>query len=86
MALLRGSFTDEEERDTDRKHPLTTPNARLFSEHYILPQEFSSGSANPKRKKFFFKKRGKSQSIFFFYIKRNLYSSCSRIYSSRVKS
>jgi hypothetical protein len=25
MALLRGSFTDEEERDTDRKHPLTTP-------------------------------------------------------------
>jgi hypothetical protein len=47
--------------------------------------QFKMRASSPKRQSFFFRKREKAIA-FSFSIKRNLYSSCSRIYSSIVKT
>jgi hypothetical protein len=84
MGLLRGSVTDEEERDEDRQEaPFDHTRTRVCSsEHYDFLQEFSFRlQGNPKGQKYFLGKEKKTKAFFFFH-KRNLYCSCSRIYSS----
>jgi hypothetical protein len=73
---------------TDEEAPLTTPVDASVLEYYSAsPEEQLQVAKNllAKRRKFFFRKREKAKA-FSFSIKRNLYSSCSRIYSSIVKT
>jgi hypothetical protein len=72
---------------TDEEAPLTTPVDASVLEYYRpSPEEQLQVAKNllSKRQKSFFRKREKAK-IFFFCL-RNLYSSCSRIYSSIVKT
>ena len=87
MALLRGSFTDEEERDKDRQEaPLTTPEHASVLGALCLPSRVLLQVARTRRgRNSFLGKEGKAKA-FSFSVKGNLYSSCSRIYSTIVKS
>jgi len=68
MALLRGSFTDEEERDKGRQEtPFDHTRIRVCSsEHYVFLQEISFSSHQPKGQKFFLGKEKKEISILLF--------------------
>jgi hypothetical protein len=69
MALLRGSFTDEEERDKERQEaPFDHTRIRVCSsEHYVFLQEISFDSQKlPKGQKFFLGKEKKDKSNFLF--------------------
>jgi hypothetical protein len=68
MALLRVSFTDEEERGKeDRKHPLTTPEYVSVRQSTMSSSKRSpSGRKEPKGQKFFLRKAKKDKSIFLF--------------------
>jgi hypothetical protein len=72
---------------TDKEAPLTTPVDASVLEYYRASPEdhFKMRASSPKRQRFFFREREKAIA-FSFSIKRNLYSSCSRIYSSIVKT
>jgi hypothetical protein len=72
---------------TDEEAPLTTPVDASVLEYYRpSPEVSSSGGWNLRRdRNSFFRKRQKAKA-FSFSIKRNLYSSYSRIYSSIVKT
>ena len=73
---------------TDEEAPLTTPVDASVLEYYRpSPEDPLQVAKNlfAKRQKFFLRKREKAKA-FSFSIKRNLYSSCSRIYSSIVKT
>jgi hypothetical protein len=89
MALLRGSFTDEEERDKDWRGNILDHTRRRVCSRVLSckPRRIASEcvTSSAKTQRFFFRKREKGKA-FSFSIKRNLYSSCSRIYSSIVKT
>ena len=67
MALLRGSFTDEEERDKERQEaPFDHTRIRVCSsEHYVFLQEISFSSHQPKGQKFFLGKEKKTKAFSF---------------------
>ena len=76
MALLRGSFTDEEERDKDWRGSTLDHTRRRVCSRVLSskPRGSASGCEEPsaKRQSFFFRKREKAKSIFFFYKKKTL--------------
>ena len=88
MALLRGSFTDEEERDKERQEaPFDHTRRRVCSQSTMsLLKSFLLAPKRTWRGRNSFLGKEKKAKAFSFSIKRNLYSSCSRIYSSIVKS
>jgi len=71
MALLRGSFTDEEERDKERQEaPFDHTRIRVCSsEHYVFLQEISFSSQATEGTEILFRKREKRQKHFSFSIK-----------------
>jgi hypothetical protein len=89
MALLRSSFTDEEERDKDRREaPWTTSEHASVLGALCRPTRvlLQVARTHTKEAEILFLGKEKKEKAFSFSIKRNLYSSCSRIYSSIVKS
>ena len=68
MALLRGSFTDEEERDKERQEtPFDHTRIRVCSsEYYVFLEEISFSSQGTEGTEVLFRKREKDKSIFFF--------------------
>jgi hypothetical protein len=70
---------------TDEEAPLTTPVDASVLEYYRASPEDRIRWPSAKRQSFFLGKEKKLKA-FSFSIKRNLYSSCSRIYSSIVKT
>jgi hypothetical protein len=68
MALLRGSFTDEEEQDKERQEaPFDHTRIRVCSsEHYVFLQEISFRSQATEGTEILFRKREKDKSIFLF--------------------
>jgi hypothetical protein len=71
---------------TDRKHPLTTPkNVSVRQNTMYSSKRSPSGRKEAQRQKFFLGKEKKTKAFFFFH-KKILYSTCSRINSSMVKT
>ena len=68
MALIWGSFTDEEDRDKERQEaPFDHTRIRVCSsEHYVFLQEISFSHKQPKGQKFFLGKEKKDKGIFLF--------------------
>jgi hypothetical protein len=69
MVPLRGSFTDEEERDKERQEaPFDHTRIRVCSsEHYVFLQEFASNSSQAtKGTEILFRKEKKDKIIFLF--------------------
>jgi hypothetical protein len=71
MTLIRGIFTDEEERDKERQEaPFDHTRIRVCSsEHYVFLQEISFCSQLTEGTEILFRKRGKRQKHFPFSIK-----------------
>jgi hypothetical protein len=88
MALLRDSFTLEEETryKLDEEAPLTTPVDASVLEYYRASPRGSLQNCVLRSDRVSFLGKEKRLKAFSFSIKRNLYSSFSRIYSSIVKT
>jgi hypothetical protein len=71
---------------TDEEAPLTTPVDASVLEYYRASPEGSAAELRSAKRQKFFLGKEKKLKHFSFSIKRNLYSSCSRIYSSIVKT
>jgi hypothetical protein len=70
MTLLRGNFTDEEERDKERQEaPFDHTRIHVCSsEHYVFLQEISFSSQATEGTEILFRKREKRQMHFSFSI------------------
>jgi hypothetical protein len=80
------SLMKKNEIRTDRKHLLTTPeDASVLRALCLVPRVFLRPRRTRRGRNSFLGKEKKAKA-FSFSIKRNLYSSFSRIYSSIVKS